>query len=125
MHPILIAGTVIVNLALLSYGAGIFLKQRDRRIKLHTLNLLRAGVLFDVVATVCMIAGSSRGLLTLHAALGFSSLTAMIVETAFAWRHYSSEGDSLVPGWLQQFSRVAYGWWLAAYFTGAYLVMAG
>ena len=123
MSPVLIAGVVIVNLALVSYGVGIFWEQKSHRVSRSTLNWLRLGVVLDVTATACMIAGSSRGPFTAHALLGFSSLAAMVVETSLAWRHHAAHGDDLVPGWLHGYSRIAYGWWLAAYATGAYLVM--
>lgn len=122
MSPILLAGVIIVNLALVSYGIGIFAEQKSHRVSSATLNWLRLGVVFDVTATACMILGSSRGL-TVHALLGFSSLAAMLVETALAWRHRAAHGDATVPGWLHTTSRLAYGWWLVAYVTGAYLVM--
>lgn len=122
MSPILLAGVIIVNLALLSYSVGIVLEQKSHRVRLSTLNWLRIGVFLDVTATACMIAGSSRGL-TMHAFLGFSSLAAMLVETGLAWRHHSAHGDDLVPQWLHTYSRIAYGWWLVAYITGAFLVM--
>lgn len=124
MGPILTAGVIIVNLALISYGVGIFAEQRSHRVTLRTLNWLRAGVVFDLVATSLMIAGSSRGPFTLHGLLGFSSLAAMIVETSLAWRHHARHGDAPVSSALHIYSRVAYGWWIAAYFTGAYLVMS-
>jgi len=122
MPPVLIAGVLIVNLALVSYGVGIVAEQRSHRVSRATLNWLRIGVVFDVTATACMIAGSSRGL-TLHALLGFSSLAAMLVETLLAWRHRARLGDAPVPAGLHWYSRIAYGWWIVAYFTGAYLVM--
>lgn len=122
MSPILIAGVIIVNLALVCYGIGIFAEQKSHRVSAATLNWLRLGVVFDITATACMILGSSRGL-TVHALLGFSSLAAMLVETSLAWRHRAAHGDDLVPSWLHTTSRVAYGWWLVAYVTGAYLVM--
>ena len=71
-----------------------------------------------------MIAGSSRGPFTVHALLGFSSLTAMLLETSFAWRHRLRMQDAEVPTWLHRYSRVAYGWWIVAYITGAILVMS-
>lgn len=125
MSPILIAGVVIVNLALVSYAIGVVAEQRSHQVSRSTLNWLRIGVVFDVTATVCMIAGSSRGPFTLHGLLGFSSLTAMLVETLLAWRHRARSGDAPVPPGLHQYSRIAYGWWLVAYVTGAYLVMSG
>ncbi len=124
MSPILITGVVIVNLALVSYGIGIVSEQRSHRVSRATLNWLRLGVLLDVIATACMIAGSSHGPFTLHGLLGFSSLAAMLVETSLAWRHRAMFGDGPVPDWLHRYSRIAYGWWIVAYFTGAYLVMS-
>ena len=123
MSPILIAGTVIVNLALVSYAIGVVGEQRSRRVSSTTLNWLRLGVVLDVTATACMIAGSSSGPFTFHGLLGFSSLAAMVAETGFAWRHRSSLGDEKVPSWLHTYSRVAFGWWIVAYITGAALVM--
>jgi hypothetical protein len=122
MSPVLLAGVVIVNLALVSYGIGIFLEQKTHRVRRSTLNWLRLGVVLDITATACMIAASSRGL-TAHALLGFSSLAAMLVETSLAWRHHATNGDGFVPRWLHNYSRIAYGWWLVAYVTGAVLVM--
>lgn len=123
MSPILVAGIIIVNLALVSYAVGIVGEQRSHRVSSRVLAFLVVGVVLDVTATACMIAGSSRGWLTLHGILGFSSLAAMLSETYFAWRHRRMNGDDLVPPWLHRWSRIAYGWWLVAYVTGAYLVM--
>jgi len=124
MSPILIAGTTIVHLALICYTIGIFTEQRQRRVTKRVLIFLTAGVVFDVVATGCMIAGSSTGPFTAHGLLGFSSLGAMLLETAFAWRHRSQVGDAEVPTWLHRYSRLAYTWWVVAYITGALLVMS-
>lgn len=124
MSPILTAGVAIVNLALVSYAVGVVSEQRSHRVSRATLNWLRTGVVLDVTATACMIAGSSRGPLTLHALLGFSSLAAMLVETLLASRHRTRSGDAPVSAGLHQYSRLAYGWWLVAYGTGAYLVMS-
>ena len=124
MDPILIAGTIIVNLALISYAVGIIGEQRSHRVSSRVLTFLVVGVMLDVTATGCMIAGSSRGPFTAHGLLGFSSLAAMISETFFAWRHRRANGDDVVPMWLHRWSRIAFGWWLVAYVTGAYLVMS-
>lgn len=123
MSPILIAGTAIVHVALLCYTVWIIIEQRSHRIGSRALGFLTAGVFFDIVATTCMVLGSSRGL-TLHAVLGFSSLTGMLLDALFAWRHWLRSGASGVPRWLHLFSRFAYAWWVIAYFTGAALVMS-
>ena len=94
MPTVLIAGIVIVNLALLSYAIGIISEQRSHRVSAATLNWLRLGVVLDVTATACMIAGSSRGWFTPHGVLGFSSLAAMVVENDQALR---KQYRALVP----------------------------
>lgn len=124
MSPVLMAGTLIVNLALIFYTIGIVSEQRSHRITKRVLVFLSLGVAFDIIATGCMIAGSSRGALTAHGLLGFSSLTAMLLETTFAWRQRLRHGEATVPRWLHLYSRVAYSWWVIAYITGALLVMA-
>jgi len=124
MSPVLIAGTIIVNLALISYAVGIIGEQRSCRVSARTLAFLVVGVVLDVVATACMIVGSSNSPFTPHGFLGFSSLAAMVTETTLAWRHRRAHGDSDVPLWLHRYSRIAFGWWLVAYVTGVLLVMA-
>ena len=124
MNPILLSGTIIVNLALVCYAVGIIGEQRSHRVSSRVLGFLVAGVIFDVIATALMIAGSSRGPFTAHGLLGFSSLAAMLTETALAWRFRRAHGDDVVPLWLHRWSRIAFGWWLVAYVTGAYLVMS-
>lgn len=124
MSPILMAGTLIVNLALVFYTIGIVSEQRSHRITKRVLIFLTAGVTFDIIATACMITGSSKGPFTAHGLLGYSSLAAMLLETSFAWRHRLKEGEAPVPDWLHLYSRLAYSWWVIAYITGALLVMA-
>jgi hypothetical protein len=124
VKPVLIAGVVVVNLALLSYTVGIFTEQRRRAVTGGVLPFLTLGVCFDVAATGCMIAGSQRSLFTLHGFLGYSALAAMLVDTVLIWRHARRSGTAPVPGPLHLYSRFAYAWWLVAYVTGAALVAA-
>lgn len=123
MSPILIAGTIIVNLALLFYSIGIIAEQRRRRITRRVLFFLTIGVVFDVTATVCMIIGSTNTPFSLHGILGYSSLIGMSVETVLAWKHRRGKGDAAVTRGLHLYSRLAYIWWVLAYITGALLVM--
>ena len=97
MKPIIIFAVTIVNLALISYTIGIISEQRSRRVTAKTLRFLRIGVVFDIVATASMVIGSESGPFTLHGLLGFSSLTAMVVETVLAGRHRSRSGDEVGP----------------------------
>ena len=125
MSPILIAGTIIVNLALIFYSIGIFIEQRRHRITQKVLIFLTLGVVFDIVATACMIIGSTNSPFSLHGILGYSSLTAMLIETSLAWRHRLREGDREVSAGLHRYSLLAYLWWVAAYITGALIVFLG
>jgi len=124
VSPILIAGVVIVNLALIVYGIGIVAEQRSHKITAKVLRFLQAGVALDIMATSLMILGSGEGL-SLHGYIGFSALAAMVSELVLAWRHRAAHGDADVPGWLHWWSRGAYGWWCVAYVAGAALVMGG
>ncbi len=122
MSSTIASGVIIVNLALIAYSIGIIAEQRSHRVSKLVVSFLSVGVVCDVVATGFMIAGSSAGPFTLHGLLGFSALAAMIVETTLAWRHRRNAGDATVPASLHTYSRIAYGWWIVAYVTGAILV---
>ena len=122
MKPVLIAGTIIVNFALICYTIGIITEQRRHRVTRVVLNFLTIGVIFDVTATVCMIVGSTQSPFTLHGILGYSSLTAMGVDAILIWRHHVKCSDAPVPRALHLYSRGAYIWWVLAYITGAALV---
>ncbi len=122
MKPILVAGTIIVNFALLSYSIGIITEQRRHKVTRNVLWFLTIGVVLDITATVCMIIGSTNSPFSLHGILGYSSLTAMLIETFLAWRHRLTLGEGEVPRGLHLYSRMAYIWWVLAYITGALLV---
>jgi hypothetical protein len=125
MKPITIFAVTVVNLALIAYGVGVVTEQRTHKVTRRALFWLRLGVVLDIVATTAMILGSSSGPFTLHGFVGYSALAVMMSETGLAWRHRSRQGDADVPRWLHLYSRFAYGWWVVAYFTGAWLVMRG
>ena len=124
MRPILIAGTIIVNFALIAYTVGIIIEQRRHRVTKGVLWFLTVGVILDITATACMIIGSTQSPFTLHGILGYSSLSAMLIETSLAWRHRLANGEAEVSRRLHLYSRIAYIWWVLAYLTGAFLVFS-
>ena len=89
MSPYAMIGAVIVQLAILSYTIGIVMEQRSHRVSARALKFLVAGVIFDILATGCMIAGSSSGVFTLHGILGFS----------LPGRHAARNDVRLAPPW--------------------------
>ena len=123
MNPLSKTGATIVILALASYTVAVLTEQRQRRLSPRVLRFLTAGVVLDVIATVFMILGSSKGAFTLHGLLGYSSLAAMMVDTVLVWRLAGSAGpDAAVPRGLHLYTRAAYLWWIAAFITGGLLV---
>lgn len=124
MKPILIAGTMIVNLALISYTLFIFSERRTKRTGKRVLTFLTLGVILDITATICMITGSSNSPFTLHGILGYSALTGMLIDTFLLWRSRLRNGQgSPVSISLHNYSFLVYCWWIAAYITGALVVM--
>jgi hypothetical protein len=124
MKPILFAGTSIVNLALISYSFFIFYERKYKVISSKVLSFLTIGVIFDIIATICMIIGSSKGPFTLHGLIGYSSLTGMLIDLVIIWRQYIRNGNSsIVSAVSHKYSLFAYLWWIAAYVSGIVLVM--
>jgi hypothetical protein len=124
MKPVLLAGTIIVQLALICYAVGIIIEQRRKIVTRAVAQFLALGVVFDITATLCMIAGTDRSLFTLHGILGYSSLIVMVTDTVLLLRYRSTKGEEKVTSGLHVYSRLAYIWWIVAYLTGAALVMA-
>ena len=124
MNPIRIAAVSTVTLALIMYSIGTFKEQRTRRAGPGARGFLTVGVLLDLGATTLMVLATGRLALTVHGALGYSALALMIVDTALLWRHARRRGEAEVARGLHLYSRVAYLYWVAAYVTGAALVMA-
>jgi hypothetical protein len=124
MKPILIAGMTIVNLALISYSLFFYFERKAKMVSSKVLSFLTIGIFFDIIATACMIIGSSKGPFTFHGLLGYSSLAGMLVDAVLLWRARLVNGNGyLLSKALHTYSLIAYLWWVAAYITGAILVM--
>lgn len=124
MDPVRMAAVLTVTLALTLYTIGTVQQQRSRRSTLAVRGWLTTGVVFDVTATALMIVASRSLSPTLHGVLGYSALAFMVTDTLLMWRHARRAGEARVSRGLHLYSRVAYGYWVVAYFTGAGLVMA-
>jgi hypothetical protein len=123
MNSLLITGTTIVFFALASYSIAIITEQRKKKIISRVWVFLTLGVVLDITATIFMILGSSKGFLTLHGVIGYSSLLAMFIDAVLIWRLKLKNGTGAdVPKGLHLYSRYAYIWWVLAFITGALLV---
>ena len=124
MKPVLIAGTTIVNLALISYSIGIITEQRKHIVSKRVLSFVTIGLILDITATALMIIGSENSAFTAHGFLGYSSLTGMLIDAILLWRFALKNGNEARVGkGLHWYTRIAYSWWIAAYITGALMVM--
>jgi len=123
MTTLRLAAVSTVTTALVLYTIGALKELRARRATPGVCGTLTAGVGFDVTATVLMILATQRGGLTVHGVLGYSALAAMATDMLLMWRHRRRSGSDPLGRGLHLYSRLAYVYWVVAYFTGAALVM--
>lgn len=118
-----IIGSMVVILAMISYSIGYFREKRQQQITRRILMFYSIGLALDITATTLMIIGSTKGLITLHGVIGYSSLLGMLTDTILLWRHYLNAGsEAKVSRTLQIYSGIAYSWWIIAFITGGALV---
>jgi hypothetical protein len=118
-----ITGSIIVTLALLFYSIAFSKERKQKRVTSNILLFYTLGISLDITATIFMIIGSSKGLLTFHGFIGYSSLLAMLTDTFLLWKFNLNHGsDKQVSKGLHLYSRIAYIWWVIAYITGGLLV---
>jgi hypothetical protein len=118
-----IIGSIVVTIALVFYSIGFTKERRKKLVTSGVLTFYTTGVSLDITATVFMIMGSSKGLVTFHGLIGYSSLLGMLVDTIILWKHFLKKGSSeTVSHPLHLYSRIAYIWWIIAFITGGLLV---
>jgi hypothetical protein len=118
-----IIGSLIVTMALLSYSIAFSKERKQKRVTSNILLFYTLGISLDITATTFMIIGSSKGLITFHGMIGYSSLLAMLADTFLLWRYNLRFGsDKQVSKGLHLYSRIAYIWWVIAFITGGLLV---
>ena len=118
-----IIGSMIVIIALLFYSMGFMNERRKKLVTSRVLLFYTIGITLDITATIFMIIGSSKGIISVHGFIGYSSLLGMLADTILLWRHNLKEGpDREVNPGLHLYSRIAYTWWVIAFITGGLLV---
>jgi hypothetical protein len=123
MKTISMIGSFIVTLALISYAIGFYGESKRKLVTNRVLQFYTVGVFLDVTATIFMIIGSSKGMVTPHGLIGYSSLTGMLIDTVLLWKHNRTLGPATeVSRGLHIYSRIAFTWWVIAYITGGLLV---
>ena len=123
MNTILITGTRIVAIALIFYSFGYFISLRKKSITNLVLLFQTLGLVTDITATILMIIGSPNSPFTIHGFIGYSSLTAMILDTFLFWRFRLISGNLMITRSLKVYSTIAYIWWILAFITGGLIVL--
>lgn len=123
MKTITMMASGLVTIALVAYSIAIIGEQRKKVLTCRVLTFLTLGVALDIISTILMILGSSKGGLTLHGFIGYSSLLGMSIDAFLLWNLRRKSGlNVIVPRGLHLYSRYAWLWWVAAYITGGLLV---
>lgn len=123
MKTVSMIGSMVVTIALIFYSIGFTKEQRRKLVTSRVLLFYTTGVILDITATILMIIGSSKGMVTLHGLIGYSSLLGMVIDTSLLWQHNLKAGpEKNVNNRLHLYSRIAYIWWVIAYITGGLLV---
>ena len=118
-----IIGSTIVIFALIFYSIGFTKERKYKMVTSRVLLFYTIGISLDITATIFMIIGSSKGMLTLHGFIGYSSLLGMLADTFMLWRYNLQFGpQKQVTKGLHLYSQIAYTWWVIAFITGGLLV---
>jgi heme A synthase len=123
MNGFLYAGMGVVTFALIFYTIFVVLKRKNKKLNIKICSILSVGALFDVSGTILMIIGSKEIPLTVHGIIGYTALTAMILEMILMWRYLVTNGNKEIKKSLNLYTWFAYSWWVIAYFAGAALAM--
>jgi hypothetical protein len=135
MNATLYKAVGVVTLALIFYSIAVIIEQRKHAVSRQTLGFLTAGVVCDITSTGLMIAGSGNIPITAHGFIGYSALIVMVTDTILIWRLWARNrvkvtdvgtvADTMtsIPRNLHIYTRIAYGWWVAAYIAGAVISM--
>jgi len=119
LNPIRMAAVSTVTIALILYTIGTVKESRAKRSTAGVRGFLSAGLTFDVVATALMVVATGTFAPSLHGWLGYSALAFMAVDVWLMWRL----ADQPIPAGQHLYARLAYAYWVVAYFAGAALVM--
>ena len=123
MNIYLALGIILVNLALIAYTVAVVLASRGRMASAGLMRTITAGVLLDIMATICMVTGSSHTFISSHGLLGYSALLLMLTDCILLWQLRRKEGrNAPLSTKLRRFTRYAYAWWIIAYVAGVVIV---
>jgi uncharacterized protein YxeA len=124
MSHVILAGVVMIHIAFILYSIFIYKEHKYKRATKGLLVFITSAVIFDISATVCMMVGVAEKYFTLHGVLGYTALAVMVTDAIFIWKHYNRFGSEVpFSKVLNRNSKLGYGLWLVAFFTGELLAI--
>ena len=124
MNPLAIIGAFVITLSFLAYGIGSISLVRFKIVGRIVLTFISLGVLLDLIAILLMMKGSTGSPFTLHGFLGGIAFSVMFVEMVWCWNMYFTYGLDVKAGKPHIiYTKVAYLFWVLAYFTGSILII--
>lgn len=124
MRTVIVIGIAFVHLALIFYILFIIQEHKKRKAAKSVLSLITIAVLFDIIATACMMAGTTRTYFTFHGIIGYIGLLLMLTDAVLLWKHKIKEGaEVLLSRGLHLYSKIAFSWWMIAFITGVVVTM--
>lgn len=125
MPTVIIAGIILVHLALIFYILFIINEHKKRKAATSVITLITLAVLFDISATSCMMIGTTRTFFTFHGIMGYAGLLMMIVDAVLIWKHKIQKGPELLfSKGLNLYSKIAFIWWMIAFITGVVVAIS-
>jgi len=119
MAKITVVGIFFVHIALVLYTLFIIYESKNKKTTKSVLILITSAVIFDILATTCMMIGTTRTYFTFHGIMGYIGLLLMIVDAVLLWKFKIKHGmETVISKSLNSFSKIAYTWWIIAYITG-------
>lgn len=119
MAEITKVGILFVHLALIFYTLFILLEGKKQRAANIVLLLITFAVLFDIIATACMMIGTTRTYFTFHGIMGYIGLLLMVIDYILLLKYRIKYGaETLISKPLYVYSKIAFYWWLIAFITG-------
>jgi len=124
MSAIIVAGVILIHIAAILYTIFIIKEWKYRRATKGVARFIAAAVIFDVLATSCMMIGTTETYFTLHGILGYTALAIMAMDAILIWRHRSKFGHEVhFSKALHRVSLFGYCLWVLAFGTGEYLAV--
>lgn len=119
MSYIIIAGVILIHIALVLYTIFIYKENKYKRATKGVVGFITGAVIFDITATGCMMIGTVENYFTLHGILGYSALLVMVTDAVYIWKHKLNYGSEMpFSKALNRNSKLGYVLWLLAFFTG-------